>query len=313
VSRPLRYVPEGGSLVEVTCRTIQARFLLLPTPQLTQIVIGILARAKRRYPVEVCAAVFLSNHYHLLLWVPDAHRLAQFMRYVNSNLAREAADLFDWPDKIFARRYHAAIISNEEAAQVGRLEYLLAHGVKEGLVAQLRDWPGVHSVKALLDGEPLVGLWFDRTKEYAARQRGKSFQPLEYATEETLELDPLPCWRHLTPEQIRRNVAELVGRIEADAAAERERTGTVPLGPIVIRNQHPHDHPKKPKKSPAPMFHAFTKRVRKELQEAYREFVKAFREASEELLRKGNRLAAFPIGCFPPGLPFVGVAAGRSP
>jgi hypothetical protein len=47
------------------------------------------------------------------------------------------------------------------------------HGCKEGLVAWLRNWPGIHSVRALLDGEPIRGLWFDRTKEYAARNRGE--------------------------------------------------------------------------------------------------------------------------------------------
>jgi hypothetical protein len=33
-------------------------------------------------------------------------------------------------------------------------------------------------------------------------------------------------------------------------------------------------------------------------------FVVAFREATEKL-KAGNRNAAFPIGCFPPRLPFV--------
>ena len=42
-----------------------------------------------------------------------------------------------------------------------------------------------------------------------------------------------------------------------------------------------------------------------ELWEAYAWFVAAFREAAEKL-RAGDRNAAFPIGSFPPGLPFVG-------
>ncbi len=104
----------------------------------------------------------------------DALQLATFMGYFASNLAREISRLTGWTDKIWARRYQAIVISDEEAAQTSRLEYLLAHGVKESLVEHARDWPGVHCVRNLLDDEPLEGIWFDRTKKYSARNRGKT-------------------------------------------------------------------------------------------------------------------------------------------
>jgi len=34
---------------------------------------------------------------------------------------------------------------------------------KEFLVEKVKDGPGVHAGRALLDEEPLEGLWFDRT------------------------------------------------------------------------------------------------------------------------------------------------------
>lgn len=46
--------------------------------------------------------------------------------------------LAGWTDKIWVRRYQAIVISAEEAAQTGRFEYLLAHGVKEGLVEHVQ-------------------------------------------------------------------------------------------------------------------------------------------------------------------------------
>src|SRR5262245_50719463 len=42
MSRKLRFVPEGGALVEVTCRTIQGRPLLRPSQQLNDIFLGVL-------------------------------------------------------------------------------------------------------------------------------------------------------------------------------------------------------------------------------------------------------------------------------
>jgi hypothetical protein len=38
-------------------------------------------------------------------------------------------------DKIWSQRYQAILVSAEEAAQIGRLKYVLSHGPKEGLVA----------------------------------------------------------------------------------------------------------------------------------------------------------------------------------
>ena len=50
---PLRFIPPGGALVEVTTCTIQNRFLLTPKPRLREIVIGALARAKTKYPLHI--------------------------------------------------------------------------------------------------------------------------------------------------------------------------------------------------------------------------------------------------------------------
>jgi putative transposase len=305
MARKLRYVPEGGALVEVTCRTLQSRFLLRPGGDLDEIIVGVLGRAQRLYEVRCCGYMCASNHYHFLLDVDDARQLARFMGYVNSNIAREVSRLYGWTDKIWSRRYQAIVISGEEGAQIARLRYLLANGCKEGLVARPQDWPGVHMAKALVQGQDLTGTWFDRTREYAARNRGEAFDRLQYATVETLHLSPLPCWKHLPAEVWRARALSLVQEIEEETAVHRSNTGSQPLGAAAILGQHPHDRPKNPKRSPAPLFHAVSARVRRELWEAYRLFVAAYRQAAEKL-RAGDRNAVFPLGSFPPPLPFVG-------
>lgn len=303
--RHLRFIPEEGALVEVTCRTLQSRYLLRPGPVLDDIILGILGRAQRLYSVTICGFSFLSNHFHLVIQVPDAERMARFMCYFSSNLARELKRLADWPEKIWSRRYQAIVISDEPAAQIDRLRYVLAQGIKEGLVAKVGDWPGLNMVKALLEDKPLKGMWFDRTKEYAARLKRRSdFDPKSCTSEETVVLSPLPCLRELSPQAYRELVVDLVREIEAEAAAEMALTGRGPLGPKAILRQHPHTRPNRTKKSPATLFHAATKAVRLALREAYGRFLAAFREAAERL-KAGDRFARFPNGCFPPGLPFV--------
>ena len=156
-----------------------------------------------------------------------------------------------------------------------------------------------------MEGKALEGWWFDRTQEYLAGRRGEEFGPFQYAARETLELDPLPCWKHLTPEQRQKQAAALVSEIEGEAAAHRERTGVQPLGPAAILSQSPQSQPAKTKRSPAPAVHAASLAVRRELRSAYFGFVAAYRNAAEKL-RAGQRDPTFPRGCFPPPLPFVG-------
>jgi hypothetical protein len=270
--------------------------------------VGARPRAKRLYGPEIVAFVVLSNHLHLLVYVSNSKQLARFMGYFLSKLAREVTRMTGWRDKVFARRYQAIPISEEEGAQVGRLIYVLSHGCKENLVERPQDWPGAHSVNALLTGQSLEGTWFDRTQEFAARNRGEQFGARQYATREILELDPLPCWRHLSPEQYRSQIAGLVETIEAEARVRRKATGIEPLGPAAILRQSPLARPRKSKRSAAPRVHALTDSVRQAMYDTYSWFVARFRDAAEKL-RAGDRLAKFPAGSFPPGLPFVGFGA----
>jgi len=126
-----------------------------------------------------------------------------------------------------------------------------------------------------------------------------------YTTQETVVLSPLPCWKHLPPEEQKAKVAEVVHEIEEETAVRRKRTGAKPQGRAAVLRQDPLERPKHLKKSAAPLFHAATRRVRDDLRAAYFAFFAAFREAAEKL-RAGILPVVFPAGSFPPALPFVG-------
>jgi hypothetical protein len=106
------------------------------------------------------------------------------------------------------------------------------------------------------------------------------------------------------PEDHRARIEDLVQSIVTEAEAKRARSRKEPLGPEAIRRQKAGTRPEKLKKSPAPYFHAFRKKVRGALYEGFALFVAEYREASEKL-RAGERNVRFPLGCFPPGPPFV--------
>lgn len=302
MARRLRYIPPGGALVEITCRTIQGRLLLRPSVGINDVIRGVLARAARLAGLAVHAPVFLSNHYHLLVSIVDAQQLSEFMNYLNSNLAREAGRLVRWREKFWGRRFQAVIVSDEEEAQVGRLAYVLAQGVKEGLVASPFDWPGVHCAQALTEGTAISGRWQDRTLESKARRKGLPLEPQAFVEQEELRLTPLPCWKSLTPEECRARVLQLIEAIEADARLRQEETGKAPIGSDAVCRQNPHHEPNRIKKGPAPLVHAVAPAVLRSLRKAYFAFREAYRYAANRL-RAGATDFEFPVGAFPPRLP----------
>ena len=302
MARRLRYVPPEGALFEITCRTVQGRLLLRPSALLIEITLGILARAARLFGVAVHAYTFLSNHYHLLVSVADVQQLASFMNFFNSNLAREAGRIARWREKFWGRRYQAILVSAEAEAQVSRLSYLLAHGVKEGLVASPFEWPGAHCARALVEGTIVTGRWRNRTLESRSQRKSLRPDPEAFVEREELTLAPLPCWQELEPEVYRARIQEMIGEIEIDGRQREEETGRPPLGCEAVCRQDPHHEPNQMKKAPAPLVHAVAPEVRRALRRAYFSFVAAYRRAAS-LLRAGAREVEFPEGAFPSALP----------
>lgn len=299
--RPLRFLPPAH-LVEVTSRTVHGRMLLRPDHPTCDLILGVLGRAQARYQMKIVAFVFLSNHFHLLLLPDSTRQLAAFMAYLGSNVARGVGRLHSWREKFWARRYHAIIVSDEDAAQVGRLRYVLSHGAKEGFVSKPSEWPGPHSIHALLEGATIQGTWFDRTAAYEARRKGLACSASDFSSRESVTLTPLPCWGHWSEVRRRQATGDLLAAIERDCKALRN--GRPPLGRSAILRQEPHSPPGRCKRSAAPAFHAATEDAWRALREAYRTFVNAFWRASERL-RSGDRTVNFPTGSFPPALPYV--------
>jgi hypothetical protein len=202
-------------------------------------------------------------------------------------------------------------VTEEPAAQLERLHYLLSHGCKENLVRRPDDWPGATAVRSLRTGEPISGTWVDRTSLYRAARKRAPIDPAHYLSRESLELAPLPCWRALGPEDRRARIAELLGAIEADATRSLRATGKEPLGRSHLLTQDPHQPPHRLARRPAPLVHAASKAVRDSWRRAYRQFVHAFRMASARF-RSGAGLDAlleyFPVGSFLPPGPFVSQA-----
>ena len=296
-------MPYPHALFEVTCRCLQRRFLLRPSEELNDLILGIVGRAQTLYPVRIYLFVVVSNHMHLLVSAPDNQALARFMEYINGNIAREAGALHGWQGKFWARRYSAVPILDDRS-MIRRAYYLLSHGCKEGLVGHPRDWPGVHCVSALCEGAPLIGHWIDRTGIHREEMlRREDVDDRAYRTAYDVKLSALPCWADKTEEERQVLFREMVEAISCQTRERLTSEGARPLGVRRVLRRDPHGAPDRPNRSPAPICHAVGKEARKAYRKRKRDFVLWYRRAAG-LLKGKPPAVSFPDNCFRPPLAY---------
>ena len=300
----------------VTMRCFQSRFLLRPGERVNALIKGVIARAQLLYGMAIHDLVVMSNHVHLYLCPRDHEQLEAFQRHIGSNLSKEIGAEISWEGGIFHGRYSSVPVTDEEKAQVERLAYLLAHGVKEGLVRRPQDWPGVAGVKQLMKGKMRIrgGRWIDRSGLYRARRaweanqrsknrrvRHKEPRKIDYTHSLEIVLSPIPCWQGYTREQFRKSIEALLESIQTKYAHLIAQVPEDWKKRILRRDPHP--RPENTKRTPKPLCHAATRQARFEFWEQYHAWVSSYMQASERL-RSGIReaLGEFPAGCHLPRL-----------
>ena len=296
---------EPWQIFEITTRCMQGRFLLKPGEEANRRVLGVFGRALEVYGehVHLYLVAGTSNHLHMLVGARDAAWRARFKDHVKTNLAKELGDLHDWREHLFGRRARDIPVLDDEAL-VGRVRYFLAHAVKEGLCARPEDWPGPAWVRAVTEGVPLVGVWYDRTRFTHLRtawrrkkleNRGPEPALAEVADEKVVTLSPLPIWAHLEEEARQAKYRDLVEQIVEEYGQRRDHDGPALVSAERLVAQDPHHRPETMKRSPAPRVHATTAAVRKVWVAAYAAFAEGWDLAMQRLLA-GLPDFEFPIG-----------------
>jgi hypothetical protein len=234
--------------------------------------------------------------------------LSAFVGYLEANIAREVGRHIGWRGPFWERRFSAEPILKDDAL-IGRMRYLLGHGVKEGLVESAEAWPGLTCLPELAHGVTRLFPWYDRTKQWWARVRGSPCDEARFMTSYRVDIVPLPCWTALEP----RAQLEAAGALVAEANEEaKTRRGDKPaLGVDAVCAQDPFSSPQVVKRSPRPLCHAASREARVAFRRMYREVVHTYREASA-LFRAGAWHVAFPAGTFRPRVPIDWRAAAAT-
>jgi putative transposase len=303
MGHPLRwFIP--AIVYEITTKTMQDRFLLRPSAEAREIILGILGRAQQLYGrVRLHAFVFLSNHAHMLASADEGESLSAFVGYVNGRVAWEMGRLHGWRGHFWGRRNRPIPILDDDAV-VARLRYLISQGCKEGLVASPLEWPGASALPALVGDMQLEGVWFARDQERRARARGEAPGRYDHAIRYRVQLEPIPPWKDLSEAELQRRHCELVESVTAEVAEQRN---VPPVGVAKVLAVDPHAAPAESSRSPAPLCHTSRRELRDWFRASYRAFVAAFRLAANALRRLGpaSLPQPFPPGAFPPRLQYT--------
>ena len=271
--------------VDVTLRTVDARYLFVPGSEFNDRTLGLLAIVTRRYRVGVGCVHIASNHLHLLIRVPDANTQGAFLRDLDSGIARLARRLHGGEGHVFARRPTIIPVLDDHAL-AGRYRYYFEQATKDNLTARPSDWPGVHCAGALSRGEPLRGKRIDRALlRSLARTKSRPVTGGDCARWLELKLTPPPFLEGQSVEAQRAWFCRLEADIEEETRQRQRREGISPPTAAELCAVDPFARSRAPKRSPAPKVLTTVKAMRAMFIAALTEFVDAFRDAWSRMLR----------------------------
>ncbi|MFK7828031.1 MAG: transposase [Oligoflexales bacterium] len=109
---PRRLIIQDSSFTHVFFRCHNRQFLLKPK-EIKEYLLSLGAKFKKKYGILIYDFIIMDNHAHLLLKVPNQFSLSNFMRTVNSLLARFINNYFKRDSQAIRERFKSPIVSTE--------------------------------------------------------------------------------------------------------------------------------------------------------------------------------------------------------
>jgi REP element-mobilizing transposase RayT len=262
-----------------------------------------LARGVALYGINLYAFVWMGNHVHLLLQAP-LDNFAEFMAYLNGQVAVHVNRFLGRKHQLWARRYAAAQVL-DEAEELERLGYILANPQNAGIANSIEEWPGLSSAAFLLQNREQRFLSFNRTAWY---EENCPDDIAPFLSTVKLEHKILPQLAKLDSKKLRCKVRRLI-RLKVKSlpntdeniesvSAESEQLRTIRRR-FQSRAVIPTDHSTSDKRSSQPLCHTTKESLRELYEEWYKNFRSAYADSARQY-RLGNTTVEFPPGSFAP-------------
>jgi REP element-mobilizing transposase RayT len=271
----------------VTRRCTQRQFLLRPDDETNNAFIYCLGYAAEKTGIDIIAAIANTNHYHAVVIDNDA-RIPEFLEIFHKLMAKHQNVLRGRSENMWASEQTSLVELVGQEDIVAKVVYTLTNPVKDHLVERAHEWPGATSLQANLEGKALHA----SRPNHFFRRRGEMPKAVD------VSLAPIPGFDVAGQERFRRDLKELIAQVEAEAAAERKRTGRRVLGREAILKQDPFARPTsdEPRRELNPRVAAQDKGARAEAIQAIKTFRSDYTVRRIEWLNGKDVL--FPLGTY---------------
>jgi hypothetical protein len=249
--------------------------------------------------VRIILFSVMGNHFHLVVQVPLAN-LNDFMEYFQKELSTRLNRSRGVGGSNFPRRYvPQEIASAEDFCELAAR--ILCNPVRERLVYEAADWPGVSSLAMHRAGQTSRTVRH-ATRRQAAKMRESGLTPaLERKLERIeLELSPPPFWLDLDAGEVQQRIAELANAEEARLQAEIDRNNERTVGRSRILDEHHGDRPEELHWRPRGRCVSRDGAWAAAYDRWFEETTRVFKRAAAKWRRFGE-WGEYPPGCFPPG------------
>jgi REP element-mobilizing transposase RayT len=144
-----------GKIHFITFRTEEG-LPFVPLRFMNILIRSALARAQKLYPVKIICFVVQANHVHLLVRVTNPQDVSSFIGYFKAESAHYLNRLLNRRQRtVWAPRFDSpAVLDIDKALEL--FAYCSLNPVKDGLVASMREYPGLSSYPYLLRGEQVI-------------------------------------------------------------------------------------------------------------------------------------------------------------
>ncbi|MBL0216211.1 MAG: hypothetical protein IPQ07_20295 [Myxococcales bacterium] len=274
-----------GRFYKITRRCTQRMFLLRPDAETNNAFTYCLAEAAARFGIEIIASSAQSNHHHTD--VLDRHgRIVEFMEHFHKMMAKCMNSLRGRWENFWSCEEVSLVHLLDRNDVIEKVVYTLANPVKDGLVDEVHQWPGVNTLQNLKSDKPL----------HARRPRHFFREDGTMPAEVTLHLS-IP--EELgDPAEFREAVIAGVRAVEEQKRQERAMTGSRIVGRARILRQSWRDSPTshEPRRTLSPRVAGRSKWHRIEALQRNKEFLADYKSA--RLAWLAGLPAVFPAGTY---------------
>jgi REP element-mobilizing transposase RayT len=151
MARKLKHYSHG--LAYEICTSVQFGLPFVIAPYMEFLLKGILAAAQSLFPVTICHMVVMANHIHLIIIVKDPADVPRFMDYFKTESAHVINRLMGTTGRSFWCEGYDDVPILSAKKFLERMVYLYLNPVKAKLCLRARNYKGIHTYGALINGD----------------------------------------------------------------------------------------------------------------------------------------------------------------